>query len=88
MVVLFHSTRHNVAMTSDDVIYIFYGKRSVFRQGIYQSSAGADRTCRVLVTIMFIRGIFVAAFQILHVSRIDLLGQIGDLRCVSDYSTI
>ena len=36
------------------------------------------------VTILFIRGIFVAAFQILHVSRIHLLGKIGDLRCVSD----
>ena len=36
------------------------------------------------VTILFIRGIFIAAFQILHVSRIHLLGEIGDLRCVSD----
>ena len=37
-------------MTSGDVkyIFVFYGKRSVFRLGIYQSSAGADRTCRVL----------------------------------------
>ena len=36
------------------------------------------------VTIMFIRGIFLAASQIFHISRIHLFGQISDLRCVSD----
>ena len=35
------------------------------------------------VTIMLIRGIFGSASQILHVSRIHLLGQIGDKLCVA-----
>ena len=48
MFVLLHSTRHNEAMTGNDVIWMFYDKRSVFRRGIYQSSVGADRMCRVL----------------------------------------